>query len=59
MACAPPDDTFFFGENPLLDPEAVEALAAPDWLSRDDGRLAAGPDWFRVQPKRDEEIDHD
>ena len=59
MTCPKPDDPFFFGDGPLLDPEAVEALAAPDWLSRDEGRLAAGPDWFRTRPMIDEEIDYD
>ncbi len=59
MLCPRPDDPFFFGDDPLLDLEAVEALAAPDRLSRDEGRLAAGPDWSRTQPMHDEESDND
>lgn len=59
MLCPRPDDPFFFGDDPLLDPEAVEALAAPDWLSRDEGRVAAGPDWSRTHLTLDEENDND
>ena len=52
-------DPFFEGVDALLDPEAVEAMQAPDRLSRDEGRVAAGPDWSRTRPMLDEDTDND
>ena len=48
-------DPFFEGVDALLDPEAVEVLRAPGRLSRDEGRVAAGPDWSRTRLMLDEE----
>lgn len=52
-------DPFFEGIDALLDPEAVEAMQAPRRLSRDEGRIAAGPDWSRTLPMFDGETDND
>ena len=56
-ACAP--DPFFDGDGPLLDLDALDAFEPPRRLSRDEGRAAAGPDWFRTRLNPDEETDND
>ncbi|WP_309629618.1 hypothetical protein [Brevundimonas sp.] len=50
------DGLAFYGEGPLLD---IEALDAPRRMSRDEGRRAAGPDWFWTHLTLDEEFDND
>jgi hypothetical protein len=50
------DGFAFYGEGPLLD---MDALDAPRRLSRDEGRRAAGPDWFWTHLTLDEESDND
>jgi hypothetical protein len=52
-------DPFFDGDDPLLDLDALDALEAPDRLSRDEGRAAAGPDWSWIHPMSDEEPEND
>ena len=52
-------DPFFEGVEALLDSEAVEAMQAPGRLSRDEGRVAVGPDWSRTHLMLDEETDND
>ena len=51
-----PDGLAFYGEGPLLD---IDALDVPRRLSRDEGRRAAGPDWFWPPLTLDEEPDYD
>ncbi len=52
-------DPFFTGDDPLLDLDAFEALEPPRRLSRDEGRIAAGPDWLRTVLNPDRETDND
>lgn len=55
----PPHDPFFDGDGPLLDADALEDFQPPRRLSRDEGRAAAGPDWFRTQLHPDEDAYND
>lgn len=50
------DDLTNDGLSPLLD---IDALDFPRRLSRDEGRRAAGPDWFWTQFTLDEDSDND
>ena len=50
------DDLTREGFSPLLD---IDALDFPRRLSRDEGRRAAGPDWFWTHPTLDEDSDND
>lgn len=54
-----PTDAFFDGDDPLLDPDALDAFELPRRLSREEGRAAAGPDWSRIQHHPDEDFDND
>ncbi len=36
-----------------------EAMTAPCWLSRDEHRAVAGPDWSWTRPERDEDDRND
>ncbi|WGM30406.1 hypothetical protein [Brevundimonas sp. NIBR11] len=53
-------DPFFDGDEPLLDFDAVEdAFAAPRRLSREESRVAIGPDWAWTHLTSDEETADD
>lgn len=52
-------DPFFDGDDPLLDLDALDAFEAPDRLSRDEGRAAAGPDWSWTHLTSDEDPEND
>lgn len=52
-------DPFFTGDEPLLDLDALDAFEPPRSLSRDEGRVTAGPDWSRTCLSPDEDADND